>query len=240
MTRGRLLGAVLWLLAALLVGAAGAAAAPAPPDTTVPDGPNPLVVVPPSCPAPDPADLAFVGTVTGKDDVKQVVRFHIDQLRAGSASSWAIDGLIDVRYGGDYRFVDVGGQYLVGAGLDAEYGVLSSAVRPPEPSFGGNDVVGVDDSAVDCPAVDDPVRTLNVDGTDVDSGVLSPLFDDRRLLSATIAVPVALALAALVVLVLLRMFISLAAKGVFRLGRAAVTPAPDHRAVRVRSHQPEK
>jgi energy-converting hydrogenase Eha subunit E len=218
------------------------AQAAAPPDvpgpaTTVPDGASPLVVVPPSCPQLDPAAVSFVGTVVGKDDVVQVVRFQIDQLRAGSARPWAIDGLIDVRFGDDYRFLDVDGQYLVGAGFDPEYGALSSAVRPPEPDFGGNDVVGVDDSSVVCPAVDQPIRTLNVDGTDVDSGVLSLLFDDRRVLLATIAVPTAIVLVALVVLVLLRMVAGLASKGVFELGRAAVTPVPDHRAVRVRSHR---
>ena len=178
---------VLWS-----AGMAGAVPPP-PPDTTLPGANAPLVVVPPTCPSPDPAVLAFVGTVTGKDDIAQVVRFHIDQLRSGSASEWAVDGLIDIRFGDDYRFLDTGQQYLVGAGIDPEYTALSSHVRPPEPSFGGNDVVGVDDSAVECPQIDDPVRTLLVDGTDVDSGVMSLLFDDRRLLLATIAVPAAIA-----------------------------------------------
>ncbi len=219
---------------------AAVAAAPPPPDTTVPGANAPLVVVPPACPTPNRAVVAFVGTVTGKDDVAQVVRFHIDQLRSGSASDWAVDGLIDVRFGADYRFLDVGEQYLVGAGFDPEYAALSSNVRPPEPDFGGNDVVGVDDSAVTCPPVDDPIRTLLVDGTDVDSGVMSLLFDDQRVLLATIAVPAAIAFAALIVLVLLRMFVGLATKGVFQLGRAAVTPVPDHRAVRVRRHRPEQ
>ncbi len=220
----------------------GGTPAPPPPDSTTPDaaagGTNHLVEIPEGCPQPDVAVLAFVGTVVGKDDVVQVVRFDIDQLRAGSTSTWAVDGLIDVRFGDDYRFLDVGEQYLVGAGFDPEYGALSSSVRPSEPDFGGNDVVGVDDSSIDCPAVDDPVRTLMVDGTDVDSGVMSLLFDDRRVLLATIAVPSAIAFVALVVLVLLRMAVGLAGKGVFQLGRAAVTPVPDHRAVRIRRHRP--
>jgi hypothetical protein len=241
--RRRLSGVIagLVLTGAAIAGAGMAgAAAPPPPDTTVPGSNGPLVVVPPTCPTPNRAVLAFVGTVTGKDDVAQVVRFRVDQLRSGSASDWAIDGLIDIRYGEDYRFLDIGGQYLVGAGFDPEYAALSSNVRPPEPDFGGNDVVGVDDSAVECPTVDDPIRTLSVDGTDVDSGVMSLLFDDRRVLLATIAVPAAIAFAALIALVVLRMFVGLATKGVFQLGRAAVTPVPDHRAVRVRRHRPEQ
>jgi energy-converting hydrogenase Eha subunit E len=233
---------VAGLAACVVLSTGSVLAAPPPPDTTTPGasaGAVPLVVVPPTCPNPDRAVLAFVGTATGKDDVAQVVRFRIDQLRSGSASDWAVDGLIDIRFGDDYRFLNVGDQYLVGAGFDPEYAALASNVRPPEPFFGGNEVVGVDDSAVECPTVDDPVRTLLVDGTDVDSGVMSLLFDDRRLLLATIAVPAAIAFAALVVLVLLRMVIGLATKGVFQLGRAAVTPVPDHRAVRVRRHRPE-
>lgn len=238
MTRRRLAARTIGVAGLLWLATAGAtqAAAP-PPDDTVPDGPTSLVEIPDGCPEPEAAVLAFTGTALGKDDIAQVVRFRIDQLRAGSTSEWAIDGLIDVRYGDDYRFVDLGEQYLVGAGVDTAYGALSSRVRPPEPDFGGNDVVGVDDSSVECPTVDDPVRTLMVDGTDVDSGVMSLLFDDRRVLLATIAVPTAIALVALVALALLRLIVGLAGKGVLQLGRAAVTPVPDHRAVRIRRHR---
>ena len=147
-------------------------------------------------------------------------------------------GLIDVRYGPDYRFLVDGEQYLVGAGLDAVYGVLASTVRPPEPNFGGNDVIGVDDLAVDCPTLDDPIRTLQVDGTSIDSGVLSAMTDDRRLLLATLGVPAAIVFAVLLALVVVRLFGGLAFRGVFQLGRAAVTPVSDHRAVRVRTHRP--
>ena len=197
-----------------------------------------LIPIPIGCPVPEQADAVFTGTMIGKDDITQVVRFRIDQLRAGSVDPWAINGLIDVRYGPDYRFLSNGEQYLIGARLDPVYGVPASTVRPPEPTFGGNDVVGVDDIAVDCPALDDPTRTLQVDGTSIDSGVLSLITDDRRLLLATLAVPTAIVFAVLLALVLLRAFGALAFRGVFQLGRAAVTPVPDHRAVRVRSHRP--
>ena len=227
-----LVGSVLWLF-----GAAVPALAAPPPVDGEPSSSVSLIPVPVGCPVPDPADVVFVGTMIGKDDVDQVVRFRIDQLRAGSASPWAIDGLIDIRYGEDYRFLVEDDQYLVGAGFDPVYGALSSTVRPPEPTFGGNDVVGVDDSAVECPTIDDPVRTLNVDGTSVDSGVLSLITDDRRLLAATLAVPVAIAFAALLAVVVLKTFGVLAMKGVFELGRRAVTPVPDHRATRVRVHR---
>ena len=237
---------LLGLLCAFVTGVSAGAvgAAPPPPSAPPPDGAEPdatsteLIPVPLGCPRPDPAAVTFVGTMIGKDDVTQVVRFRIDQLRAGSAEPWAIDGLIDVRYGDDYRFLDEGEQYLIGAGVDPVYGVLSSRVRPAEPTFGGNDVIGVDDLSVTCPELDDPIRTLNLDGTSVDSGVLSLLTEDRRLLLATIAVPAALAVAALLALVVLRVFGRLAVGGVWQLGRAAVTPVPDHRAARVRTHRP--
>jgi hypothetical protein len=222
---------------ALPAGLAGAAPPPGPSDGQQTE---PLVPVPVGCPRPDPAAVAFVGTMVGKDDVVQVVRFRIDQIRAGSASPWAVDGLIDIRYGEDYRFLVEGDEYLVGAGFDPVYGSLSSTVRPPEPTFGGNDVIGVDDTAVVCPVIDDPVRTLNIDGTSVDSGVLSLMTEDRRLLLATLAVPTALVFAALLALVVLKGFGRLAMNGMWQLGRAAVTPVADHRAVRVRTHRPRE
>ena len=229
------------------VGTVGAAPPDNPPPATLPPENAPLdpgiqtgslIPVPVGCPVPDPAAAVFTGTMIGKDDVTQVVRFQIDQLRAGSAGPWAVNGLIDVRYGPDYRFLSNGEQYLIGVGLDPVYGVPASTVRPPEPTFGGNDVVGVDDIAVDCPTLDDPIRTLHVDGTSVDSGVLSLMTEDRRLLLATLAVPAVIVFAVLLALVVLRVFGGLAFRGVFQLGRAAVTPVPDHRAVRVRLHRP--
>ena len=246
MVFGLLCGVAGWLA----IGAAPASAAPPPddppaatlpPENALPDPgvqPGSLIPVPVGCPVPEPAAAVFTGTMIGKDDVTQVVRFRIDQLRAGSAEAWAINGLIDVRYGPDYRFLDRGEQYLVGVGLDPVYSVPASTVRPPEPTFGGNDVVGVDDLAVDCPTLDDPVRTLQVDGTSVDSGVISLMTEDRRLLLATLAVPTMIVFGGLLALVVLRVFGGLAFRGVFQLGRAAVTPVPDHRAVRVRSHHP--
>jgi hypothetical protein len=236
-TRSRV--AALAGLACVAIAALGAALVPSA-ASAAPDGPaggdSGLVPVPAGCTAPEPADLVFVGTVVGVDHLNQFVRYQIDQLRAGSASKWAVDGLIDVRYGDDYRFVDEGQQYLVGAAFDPEYGRLSSTVRPAAPLFGGNDVIGLDDASVDCPDLEQPVRTLHVDGTSVDSGVLSLLFDDRRLLAATVLVPTAIAFAALIALVLVRMLWGLAMKGVLELGRSAVTPTTDHRAVRVRAH----
>ena len=66
---------------------------------------------------------------------------------------------------------------------------------------------------------------------------MSLLTDDRRLLLATLAVPTAFVFAALLALVVLKMFGRLAIGGVWQLGRAAVTPVDDHRVVRLRTHR---
>jgi hypothetical protein len=228
-SRGIVLGALLWLLLG------GLAAAAPPPAEEVDDGVPGLVEVPAGCPEAERADVAFVGTVVDKD--YRTVRYEIDQIRARTAAPWAIDGLIDVRYGSDAKFLDEGGQYLVGASVDPSIGVLASTVRPPEPLFGGNDVIGLNDTALECREIEGGVRTLHVDGTTVDSGVLSPLVDEKVTVLATIAIPTAIAFGVLLALVLLRIAWRWATRGVFELGRAAVTPAPDHRAIRVRSHQ---
>lgn len=233
-------GRGLRLLVGCIVGSALVAVVTGSSASAAPDDPvenqSRLVPVPAGCTAPEPADVVFVGTAIGKDHRDQFIRFQIGQVRAGSTRQWAVGGLIDIRYGADYRFLDEGEQYLIGAGFDPEYGRLSSTVRPPTPLFGGNDVIGLEEATVECPVFENSVRTLRVDGSGVDSGVLSLLFDDRRLLAATILVPTAIAFAALLALVLVRWVWGFAMKGVMELGRTAVTPTPDHKAVRIRAH----
>jgi hypothetical protein len=112
------------------------------------------------------------------------------------------------------RFLDLDEQYIVGAGVDGDSGVLFSRVSPPAPLFAGNDVVGVDDPDVACPAVQDPIRTLTTEATSVESGVLSPLADAKSDLLLAVLQPAGVALAVLVVLALLKLL-------VFALGRTA-------------------
>lgn len=215
----------------LLLGVPSVQAAPEP--TPVDD--SGLIDVPAGCPVPESADVAFVGTAVAKDFEK--VRFEIAQLRAGSITGYSIDGLVDVLYLDDAKFVDLDEQYLVGARFDPDFGALLSTVRPAEPLFGGNDVIGLDDTDIECPTIDDPVRTVLPDGTSVDSGVISPLLDNKTTLLATLGVPTVVVFAALIGLVLLRQVWHLFLKGIFELGRAAVTPTPDHKFIRVREHR---
>lgn len=234
---------ILGALAAALVVAAPmsgqAAPAPVQPDVEFATDPSALIQIPVGCPdVPEPADVAFVGTVLAKDEFveKGTVRFQIDQIRAGDAGPFAVNGVIDVRYGPDSQYVDIDEQYLVSAGVDANIGALASKVSPEAPLFGGDAVVGVEDNEVKCPVVEDPIMTLNTNGTAVDSALLAPLTEDGRLLLSTIAVPAAIVGAVMIALVLLRRAIDLGVKGILALGRAAVTPTGDHRAARVRRH----
>ena len=232
---------IRWAIAAFAVGfvaAAPSVGATPPPPTPAPapaESTGGLIDVPVGCPVPDAADLAFVGTAVAKDFEK--VRFQIVQLRAGSSTGYAVDGLLDVLYFEDAKFLDVGEDYLVGARFEPEFGSLYSTVRPAEPLFGGNDVIGLNDTDIECPTIDDPVRTVLPDGTSVDSGVISPLLDDKTRLAATLGVPTAIVFGVIIALVLLRKVWGLFLTGVFELGRAAVTPSPDHTSVRTRSHR---
>ncbi len=219
-------------------------AAPAPPPE-IPETPEigsgPLIEVPAGCPSPAPATVAFVGTVLDKDGFieKGTVRFQIDQVRAGKASPYSVKGIIDVRFGPDSQYLEIDEQYLVAAAVDPEIGALASKVSPEAPLFGGDAVVGLEDTETVCPLIDDPVQTINLDGTPVETGLLTPFLEDRTLLLATIGVPAAIVGAVLVGLVLLRRAIDYGFRGILALGRAAVSPSRDHRAARVREHANE-
>lgn len=217
-----------------LASSAGAAPIPEPSNDVETARPG-LLDVPVGCAAPDPADVAFIGTAVAKDFEK--VRYKILQLRAGSISGYSIKGLVDVLYLDDAKFINVDENYLVGARFDLDLGALLSTIRPDEPLFGGNNVIGLEDTDVECPVIENAVRTVHPDGTSVDSGVLSPLLDNKRTLFATLGVPTAIAFAVLIGLVLLRQAWRHFMRGVFALGRAAVTPAPDHASMRVREHR---
>ena len=218
--------------------AAGAAPPSPPPDREFVSDPTALVQIPAGCPPVDPADVAFVGTVIAKDEfiAKGTVRWQIDQVRDGNAAPFSVDGLVDVRFGPDSQYLVIGEQYLVSAAFDSSIGTLTSKASPDAPLFGGDAVVGLEDTETVCPVVDDPVQTINVDGTPVETGLFTPLTEDRGLLLATIAVPAAIVGLALIALVLLRRMIDIGFRGIFTLGRAAVVPSGDHRAARVRRH----
>ncbi len=179
------------------------------PATTLPPGVlppalGPLVVVPPGCSAPAPARAVFVGQLANTDQPPTTARFRLDRVLAGNLDGYAGGNLVDVRYGEETHFLELGTQYIVGVAVDAESGLLVSTMREATPLFGGDAVIGANDSDIDCPHVEDPVRTLQADGTPVDTGVLTPLKGQRSSMMGAVLRPLAVAFGVLVGLVLVK------------------------------------
>ncbi len=179
---------------------------------------TPLVVVPAGCNSPPAPVAVFVGTLAAADAT--TARFAVEQIRAGSLDGYAVNTIVDVRYNDDIRFLHTGQQYLVGAIPDPVLGGLSSKVRVAAPLFGGDAVIGVDDTDLRCPRVEDGVKTLLTDGTDVDSGVLAPLKTAKRSVAKAIVKPLGIAFGVLFVLVAIKLLI-------FAMVRSAREREPD-------------
>jgi hypothetical protein len=175
-----------------------------PTDSVLPATPGtlPLVPVPSSCTAPPQPELVFVGTLVERDF--RTGRFEIEQVRAGDETPFSVGGLVDVRYGIDVEYLEIGTAYLVSARRDPVIGLLASKIREPAPLLGGDDVVGVAESDVECPRFDDPIRTLLPDGSSVDSAVLAPLSEHSTQLFAAFVIPLAVAFGIIFLLAMLR------------------------------------
>lgn len=169
--------------------------------------------VPDECPPPPESVAVFVGLVEATD--WRTARYTVLQVRAGSLDDDAVGGLVDVDYLDDVRFLEVGQRYVVGAGRDPYTQRLISTVSPPAPRFGGNQVVALDD--VECPTYPDPVRTLDLDGTPVESGVLTPLYGEGRALARAVLLPVLWVFGALLAVASLRAFLIWLVRGLLRL-----------------------
>lgn len=167
----------------------------------VPDSGAPDTTVPAGCPRPMPVRATFVGSVVATDPA--TARYRVEQVRGGSVEGFAVGGLIDVSYGPDVRFLEDGRSYIVAVGFDESEGRLVSKVRDPEPLFGGNMVIGIGEQNLDCPEIEDAVRTLTLDGRSVESGVLAPLGDDTRGVVRALLLPAAWVLGVLFALALL-------------------------------------
>jgi hypothetical protein len=181
---------------AVIVGGAGDAT-PATPATL------PLVPVPVGCSAPRLPHIVFVGQVVERDF--RTVRFEIEQIRNGQSAPFASGNLIDVRYGLDAQYLLDGERYLVGAVVDPDLGLLVSRVTEPIEDFGGDEVIGVSETDVNCPVYDDPMRTLHLDGTPVEAGLLQPFFDAKVRVLGALLVPIGVALGVIFVLAMFRL-----------------------------------
>ena len=168
--------------------------------TTPPVVPTPNTTIPAGCELPTPVRATFVGRLVVTD--RRTGRFEVTQIRGGSLDGYSVNGLVDVDYGDDIRFLEPGVAYLVAVGVDTESGRLESKVRDPEPLFGGNQVIGIEERPLDCPEVEDAVRTLLTDGSSVESGVLAPLSTDRSGLTQALLMPAVWVFGGLVALAL--------------------------------------
>lgn len=203
----------------------------------LPPAMGPLVVVPSGCAVPVPAAAVFRGTITLVDDPDRptTFRFHVDSVLAGSLDGFAVGELVDVRFGEEAKFLIIDGdyegrEYILGVAPDPETGLLTSTVREAAPLFGGDAVIGANDSDINCPRIEDPVRTLLPDGSPVDTGVLTPLKGEGRSLAMAVITPLAVALGVLIALVLFKHLL-------FAVGRSLRDIGSEHSAQRPISRQ---
>lgn len=187
----------------LVIGAAGGARA------------QPVDDVPPGCPPRPEVTAVFIGEVRQRDI--RAARFEVIDIRAGSLDGAMVDRLVDVDYFADVRFLDDGERYLVGVAPDPLTGRLVSKVRAPELRFGGNQVVALDQ--LNCPTFEDPAITLHVDGSGVESGVLTPLLDQPAKVLLALITPAVWAFGLLAALAAVRLLIVAAVRRVARTGR---------------------
>ncbi|MFZ4721439.1 MAG: hypothetical protein ACOYMR_18580 [Ilumatobacteraceae bacterium] len=228
LTTASLAATTVAFAAAMLFAADAAAAVPAPPPSStvavdpsngLPAAQGPLVVPPAGCVSPAPPVAVFEGEIVAA--VRDTARFQVGRVLAGSLEGYEVDGLVDVRYGEETRFLSIGAPYVVGAGAAAEDGALVSTVREPAPLFGGDAVVGANDSDVDCPLIAEPVRTLLPDGSSVDTSVLSPLRGNGPSILGAILRPLGAAFAVLLALVLIKHLVFAVGRSLRDLGEPA-------------------
>lgn len=141
----------------------------------------------------------FVGRIESTDPVSAV--FEVLQVRAGALPGNDVGSRVSVRYGGDVKFLDRGTAYLVGVAPDPVTLTLSSTVRDSAELFGGAEVAG---SNVRCPRFEAAARTINTDGTSIDTGVFSRVFDSPARLVVALVLPVVVVMTALFGLVWLK------------------------------------
>lgn len=187
------------------------------PLTTLPNTLSAVTTIPAGCAVAPVPQMVFAGEIIKIEDA--TATFQVDKLLAGTPAGYITENLVDVRYGQDTKFLDVGTRYIVGAASDPFSPLLVSRVRQDSPLFGGNAVVGVNDSAAVCPNFEDPIRTLREDGATIDTGVLSPLLNNKLLIVFVLLFSVAFVVAGLFGVVLYRKSLLGAKNGISRTKR---------------------
>jgi hypothetical protein len=183
------------------------------PDVSVPQNPAAVTTIPAGCASPVMPQMVFVGDLVSL--TTSTATFRVVQIRAGTPAGYITDDLVEVRYGQDTKFLDVDTRYLVGAASDPYSPLLISKVREEAPLFGGAAVIGSGET-LDCPSREDPIRTLYEDGSTIDTGVFAPLRDNAWLVVFVGVLSVAIVLALLFGVVLLRVMVRGASRGLRR------------------------
>lgn len=170
------------------------------PTVTAPLNPSAVTTIPAGCTAPNDPQVVFIGLLVTLDDT--TATFSQLQVRAGSLGGYSYNlepdvYVVDVRYGRDTKFLGEGKRYLVGAAGAINSPILVSKVRASAELFGGDQVVGLSDQGEACPRYEDPIRTFNDDGSSIDTGIFSPLFNNQWQIILAIVVAVGLVLATL-------------------------------------------
>ena len=162
--------------------------------------------LPAGCVAPRAATATFLGELISADDL--LATFRVVQVRGGSLGAYVNSGLISVRYADrETRFLQQGETYLIGAGASELFTTLESKVRAKKELFGGDAVVGIDESDVPCPRFEEAVITLKPNGDFIDSGVLSLLGKQPTRLLQVLILPLFFALVFLIGLVIFKRLI---------------------------------
>ena len=107
------------------------------------------------------------------------------------SQGYEVGGLVDVRYGDEIRFLEVGERYIVGVGASTPTtGVLVGTVRAPAPLFGGDDVVGARRQRRRLSHGRRPgAHPARSTARAVETGVLAPLRGDGKSLSGAVLRP---------------------------------------------------
>lgn len=177
-----------------------------------------VTTIPAACASAPSLRSVFVGEVSRVES--NFVLFVVEVERYGSVAELLRNGLLTVRYPiDDVKYLPVGQRFLVGAiaapsGIRGDVPVLESKVQLPAEMFGGDAVAAA--QRVSCPSVEDPVRTLQVNGDPIDTGLVRPLLEDRGGLARVILVPIAIGLGLLFLLAATKFLIAGAIRGMRR------------------------
>jgi hypothetical protein len=165
--------------------------------------------LPAGCVAPRAATATFLGELISSDDL--LATFRVVQVRGGSLGAYVNSGLISVRYADrETLFLKPGKIYLVGAGASELFTTLESKVRAEKELFGGDAVVGIDESDVPCPKFEDPIITLLPNGDLIDSGIFSLITSQPTHLLQVFLLPLFFVLVFLIGLVIVKRLVQAA------------------------------